>query len=128
MSKLLLVEDEAIIRDAFSIILSSTGHELDIAINGSEALELCEKQVYDLILLDLMMPVLDGVEFLRQADLRRAAPDTRVVVLSNLSSGDSVAEAVELGAHRHEIKANLAPTELIKLVEEELALRAAGGK
>lgn len=123
MTKILLVEDEAIIRDAFSIILSSSGHDIDVAINGAEALELWNKSRYDLLLLDLMMPVLDGIGFLKQARIKDSSAGARVVVLSNLSSGEATVEALQLGAHRHEVKANLAPSELLKLIEEELSHR-----
>lgn len=120
MTKILLVEDEPTIRDAFGIILSSSGYEFDIAANGAEALELWGKNTYSLVLLDLMMPVLDGVGFLKKANIAESGSSARVVVLSNLSSGGLTVEAMKLGAHRHEIKANLAPSEIIKLVEEEL--------
>lgn len=128
MAKILLVEDEAIIRDAFEIILSSSGHDLDVAINGAEALELWNKSRYDLLLLDLMMPVLDGLGFLREAQIKESAAGARVVVLSNLSSGEATVEALQLGAHRHEVKANLAPSELLKLVEQELSQRRTSKK
>lgn len=121
MTKILLVEDEVMLRDAFTILLKANAFDIDAAANGAEALELCKKEQYDLILLDLMMPVLDGVGFLEQANLKENYPNTNVVILSNLSSGEMVQRAFELGAHRHEVKSNLAPQDIIKLVNDELA-------
>jgi len=122
--RVLLVEDELVIRQAFEIILTNQDYDIDIAANGEEAAKLCESYHYDLILLDLMMPVLDGVGFLEKVNPAKNLQDTRVVILSNLSSGEAINQAIELGAHRSEIKANLGPAELIKLVSDELANRA----
>lgn len=121
MARILLVEDEKMLREAFTIMLRANNYEVDPAGNGQEALELWKKNTYNLVLLDLMMPVLDGVGFLREAKPRTSAPNTRIVTLSNLSSGEMLQAALTLGAHRHEIKANLAPKQVINLVREEIA-------
>jgi DNA-binding response OmpR family regulator len=126
MSKILLVEDEKVLRDAFMILLDSQDkYDVDVATNGKEALEHCKKCEYDLILLDLMMPILDGVGFLEKAKLAAKAPGTRVVVMSNLSSGEGLVKALQLGAHRQAVKSDLAPQDVVKIVEEELALAGA---
>ena len=125
MSKILLVEDEKVLRDAFMILLDAQDkYDVDVAINGKEALEFCKNSTYDLILLDLMMPILDGVGFLEKANLSMKAPHTRVVVMSNLSSGEGLIKALELGAHRQAVKSDLAPHDVIRIVEEELAIAA----
>jgi CheY-like chemotaxis protein len=121
MAKVLLVEDEDILRDAYQEVLLSSGTDLDVARNGMEALERCSSGSYDLILLDLMMPVLDGVSFLKEANLRKVAPGTRVVVFSNLSSGGNVSEAMELGADEHVLKSDLTPKDLLTLVEQRVS-------
>jgi len=123
MSKILLVEDEKILRDAYSILLGSRGdYSVDTATNGKEALELCRHNKYDLILLDLMMPVLDGMGFLKEAMLPTTSPETRIVVMSNLSSGKEVKEAIRLGAHRHAVKSDLGPADVMAIVTKELDL------
>jgi CheY-like chemotaxis protein len=121
MAKILLVEDEKILRDAYTILLESQdGYELDVAANGQEALDFCSKNTYDVILLDLMMPVLDGVGFLEKASLKQRSPSTRIVVMSNLSSGEALAKAIDLGIHRHAVKSDLSSAEVVALVQEEL--------
>jgi CheY-like chemotaxis protein len=117
MTRVLLVEDEEILRDAYEHVLQSSGEDVDLARNGVEALERCSSTTYDLILLDLMMPVLDGVGFLKEANLRKVAPRTRVVIFSNLSSGGNVSEALDLGADEHVLKSDLTPKDLLELVE-----------
>jgi CheY-like chemotaxis protein len=118
MLKILLVEDEETLREAYLEILATTGADVRSAKHGAEALERCELDSFDLVLLDLMMPVLDGVGFLRAANLPMVAPDTKVVVFSNVSSGGDVNEALELGAHRQVVKADLTPRDLLALVDE----------
>ncbi len=123
MQKILLVEDEKILRDAYAIMLNAQkGFTLDLASNGEEALNLCKKTQYDLILLDLMMPILDGAGFLEKANLNKKSPHTRIVIMSNLSSGDGLERVLKLGANRHAVKSDLAPSDVIAIIEEELAL------
>lgn len=121
MPRILLVEDEKILRDAYTILLNARGgFQVDTATNGKEALDLCREKTYDLILLDLMMPVLDGMGFLREATLATKSPKTRIVIMSNLSGGKEVMEALQLGAHRHAVKSDLGPADVMTIVENEL--------
>ncbi|MDQ5982430.1 MAG: hypothetical protein QG549_427 [Patescibacteria group bacterium] len=125
MHRILLVEDEKNLREAYTIILNTQDdYHLDAAAHGQEALDLCKKNKYDLILLDLMMPVLDGAGFMEKACLAKKSPNTRVVVMSNLSSGEGLEKVLRLGAHRHAVKSDLAPADIVTLVEEELKLGA----
>jgi CheY-like chemotaxis protein len=119
MRKILLVEDEDILRDTYEIILSTQPYLLDTAANGKVALEKCQRTTYDLILLDLMMPVMDGVTFLEKF-MPDAPATTHVVILSNLSSGKELEAALELGVERNVLKASLAPKQLLSLVRYEL--------
>lgn len=120
MKKILLVEDEELISESFSVVLSSTPYKLDVATNGQEALDFCLKNKYDLVLLDLMMPVMDGLEFLRQANLRETAPKTKVIILTNISGGYQIEEALELGGHKSKLKSDITPQTLLQIVKEEL--------
>jgi DNA-binding response OmpR family regulator len=118
MLKLLLVEDEEILRDAYKSVLKSDGIEVYIAHNGLEALEKCQHDKYDVILLDLMMPELDGIGFLNRAKLKQTAPQTKVIVFSNLTSGEIITKAFEHGANNYVLKSDLSPKELIAVVKK----------
>lgn len=119
MLKVLLVEDEEVLRESYYIILTSAVYDVDVAVNGKEALELCEEKAYDLILLDLMMPVMDGTTFLEH--LSPAYLDhTKVIILSNLSSGSELERAMKLGAHSSILKATLSPKQLLTAVRYEV--------
>lgn len=115
--KILLVEDEEILRDAYTTILESEGYKVEIAHHGKEALRKCGEQRYDLILLDLMMPELDGIGFLQQAHLDKTSPGTKVIVFSNLSLGNNIQEAIDLGADSYILKSDFSPKELIKVID-----------
>lgn len=119
MRRILLVEDEEILRESYEIILSSEPYEVDVASNGQEALALCKKKPYDLILLDLMMPVMDGPTFLEHFSLL-SNPRSKVIILSNLSAGNELTRAMDLGAHRNILKASLSPKQLIAAVRYEV--------
>lgn len=118
MHRILLVEDEPSLREAYSLIIRSQPYELDTAINGAVALEKCATHKYDLILLDLMMPVIDGVGFLQK--YHHTANPCKVILLSNLSSGQELSLALGLGAHKALLKADLSPTELLQTIKAEL--------
>jgi DNA-binding response OmpR family regulator len=122
MRKLLIVEDEPILRETYQLILSTQPYLCDVASDGKEALELCKEKSYDLILLDLMMPIMDGVEFLEYYNDLDGVK-SKVIVLSNLSSGKEVDRALELGAEKNFVKSDLSPSQLIGLVRYELDAR-----
>lgn len=127
VTNILLVEDEKVLRDAYAILLSSQGgYSVQVASNGKDALDLLKNNSYDLILLDLMMPVLDGIGFLKDAMLSEKAPNTRVIVLSNLSGGQEVKEAMRLGAHKSAVKSDLGPGDVMALVRQEIDNLAQG--
>jgi CheY-like chemotaxis protein len=117
MRKILLVEDDQILRETYATILSTEPYIIDTAPNGLVALEKTKDTTYDLILLDLMMPVLDGVGFLEK--FAPFPPQTKIIVLSNVSPGDLLDKAIRLGVHRTALKADLSPKQLLTLVRYE---------
>jgi len=118
--KVLLVEDEEMLRESYYIILTSAVYEVDVAANGKAALAKCKEKHYDLILLDLMMPIMDGTTFLERLPPAYLAR-TKVIILSNLSSGAELEKAIKLGAQGSLLKATLSPKELLAAVRYEIA-------
>ena len=119
MRKILLVEDEDILRETYATLLSTQPYMYDVAENGKVALDKCRENTYDLILLDLMMPVMSGVEFL-EAFKPIAPKETHILILSNLSSGKDLERAMQLGADRSLVKADVSPRELLVAIRYEL--------
>jgi CheY-like chemotaxis protein len=120
MRKILLVEDEPSLREVYHMILSTGPYIIDMAANGQEALDKCQVTKYDLILLDLMMPVMDGVSFLEKFSASTGKLPSKVIVLSNLSSGQELTQAMSLGVQKNILKADLAPTQLLTVIRYEL--------
>jgi CheY-like chemotaxis protein len=120
MAKILIVEDEKLLNEAYELVLKKEGHNVSKAFNGEEALEQIGKSVPDLILLDLRMPKMDGVTFLRQLMPIENYPDMKIIIFSNYDEQKEIDEAFRYGATRYILKAWSSPTELIKVVKETL--------
>ena len=117
--RILIVEDENLLRETYQLILSSEPYGLDVAVNGQEAMDCCRQNRYHLILLDIMMPVMNGVEFL---EWYKGQPfdHAKVVVFSNLSPDDEVGRALALGANKAILKSDLSPRQLLAMIKYEL--------
>jgi DNA-binding NtrC family response regulator len=113
----LVVDDEKNIRLTLSQALESLGLESDTATNGEEALDKLTKKEFGLILLDLKMPGMDGMEVLRQ--LRTIRPDIRVIIITAYGTVESAVEAIKLGAVDF-VQKPFAPGEIRKLVSQVL--------
>lgn len=121
MAKILIVEDEATLNDAYSIILKRQNHDVISAFNGQEALDIIKKQfIPDLILLDLRMPKMDGVEFLENLQPITKYPNMKIIIFSNYDVQKDIDEAFKLGATRYMLKAFASPKELIRIVNDTL--------
>ena len=121
MAKILLVEDDMTLKLTYDIILMKSGHDVQRAEDGEQALELANKNDFDLILLDMMMPKMGGLEFLRAYDLVNKHPDVKVIVFTNMETTEFIDEAYKLGAKKYMIKSQTSPRKLEKLIEEVLA-------
>lgn len=115
--KILIVEDEAILNEAYQMILLEAGYDIFSAFDGKEALELVSELAPDVILLDLRMPVLDGIGFLKEFKPSEH-PATKVIVFSNYDMQAEIDEAYQLGAHKYILKAWASPKELLKIVKD----------
>lgn len=118
---ILVVEDDTSLNDAYKTILSAAGYTTKTAFNGEEALALTKEFEPDIIFLDLRMPVLDGIGFLREYQPKTNHPDVKIIVFSNYDMQQEVDEAYELGAERYVLKAWASPKELIKIVKDTIA-------
>jgi CheY-like chemotaxis protein len=115
---ILIVEDDLALNDAYKTILSSAGYSTQVAFNGKEALEIVKLQEPDIIFLDLRMPVLDGIGFLKAYQPKTDHKEVQIVVFSNYDMQREVDEAYELGAQRYVLKAWASPKELVKIVQD----------
>lgn len=119
--KILVVEDEAVLRDAYSKVLTHEGYTVAEAANGKEALVQLKQFKPDLILLDILMPEMDGLDFLRTANLPGQYPGIKVIAFSNLSNQQKLEEMVKLGVVQNILKSSLSPKQLAQTVQLALA-------
>jgi CheY-like chemotaxis protein len=120
MPRILIVEDYPAIQTIYKAVLTRAGYSVTVAGDGKEALEVTASDQPDLILLDLLMAHVGGLEFLRLYNLADH-PGTKVIVVSNLASPELAQEAKELGASRYLIKSRVSPKVLMAAVKETLA-------
>lgn len=119
--KILLVDDDLYIRDVYEEVLKGEGYEVETAINGEEGLTKLKHGGYDLVLLDVMMPTLDGIGVLDE--LQKNPPQIKngpIVLLTNLGLDPIVKSAKDKGATSYLVKANITPRDLVDTVRRLL--------
>jgi CheY-like chemotaxis protein len=121
MAKILVIEDDNALRKVYVTILTKDGHDVTAAFDGKEGLRLAQEQEPDLILLDMMMPNMNGLEFLRAYDIKGKHPRVKVIAFSNTEKPEFVNEAPKLGAVRYMTKYSFTPKAMVTLVRETLA-------
>ncbi len=95
--KILIVEDEPSMRDVLEILLEEEGYNTVSAQNGKEAIELIEKDIFDLVITDIRMPLADGFEVLKK--VKEVSPDTIVIMITAFGTSESAIEAIKQGAY-----------------------------
>lgn len=121
-SSILIVEDEAPLREVYELVLERQGYRVETAQNGLEGLRLLRKKQFDIVLLDIFMPVMDGKELLKNIDTTEF-PATKFIACSNLSDKETENEMLALGAHMFVLKSSMAPRDLVSLVDRLVASR-----
>ncbi|MDP3985205.1 MAG: response regulator [bacterium] len=123
--KILIVEDELPLLSILAKKFSAAGYETHEAKNGSEGLELAEQKQPDIILLDLVMPHMDGIDMLKKMRSTSWGKSLLVLILTNLSDPFLMREAEELGVNSSDylIKADLRINDVLKKVDERLKSR-----
>lgn len=121
MARILIIEDDELIRRMYQQIFSFRGYDISLAANGEEGIEQARVSKPTLILLDIMMPKLNGLDMLKQI---KTLPDLKhipVVVLTNLMGTADAEAALATGAVKYIIKSDYTPKEVVDMVEGILA-------
>lgn len=113
---ILICEDEQAISKAMQLKLTKAGFEVEQAFNGQEALDKLKDKKYDLVLLDLLMPKVDGFSVLEE--LKRQGSKQKIIVTSNLSQDEDKKRAEELGAVGYLVKADTSISKIVEYVVE----------
>src|SRR3990167_3733949 len=115
--KVLLVEDEEFIRDLFKRQLDLSGFNTDAFSNGQDGLAAISKNAYDLILLDIMLPDINGLQILQNIRQNPTTKNVAVVLLTNLGQDAVIKQGFELGADGYLVKAAYTPDQIVQEVK-----------
>ncbi len=125
--KIVVAEDEQILLKAITIELAHAGYEVLCATNGEEAVTLVKKIKPDLLILDILMPKMGGLEALAKVRSYREFRDLPVIILSNLSQDEDIERAQELNVQKYYIKATVDLAEVVRCIGQMLSDRVSGG-
>lgn len=122
MARILLIEDDPSMSNLYKRVLLLEGFEVDLAENGAIGWDLVQKNTYDAILCDIMMPVMNGMEFLDKMCTSRMCQLVPVFMLTNLSaSAEDRTKVMEGGAVGYIVKSEQDPLEFVQLIRDSIA-------
>lgn len=119
--KILFIEDEAALQKTFGDVLTKEGYKMISALDGETGLRLAEREKPDLIILDIILPRLDGFEVLKKLKEDEETRTIPVILLTNLEGIEDVDRALELGATTYLVKTQYTLEEVINKVKKSLA-------
>lgn len=120
-AKILIVEDDKFLRELMTRKLNNEGFDLQEAIDGEEGLKKLETFKPDIILLDLILPGLDGFETLERIKDNPQTSEIPVLILSNLGQRDEIEKGLKLGAVDFMVKAHFTPEEIVGKIKSILS-------
>ncbi len=121
--KILVVEDEGLLRELLAEKMRFEGFEVFEAVDGEQGLKITFEEKPDLVLLDLLMPGMGGMEVLRCMREDERTRGTPVIILSNLSGKENIAEGAEYGAVEYLVKSNFTLDDIVAKIKEIGRLR-----
>ncbi|MCK5490623.1 MAG: response regulator [Candidatus Pacebacteria bacterium] len=118
--RVLIIEDDIYISEMYRIKFESEKFKTTITNDGASVLAIIEKEKPDIILLDIVMPVMDGFDVLKIIKSSKEHKDIPVVMLTNLSQKESIEKGLKLGAKNYIVKSHFTPSEVVKKVRDIL--------
>lgn len=118
MSKILIVEDDPFLSEMYSTKLVQENFEVDLAIDGKEAIKKAREMKPDLILLDIVLPKMDGFEVLAEIKKDIELRNIQIIALTNLGQKEEVEKGLKLGADDYIVKAHFTPTEVVNKIKQ----------
>ena len=116
--KLLCIEDEHFIGELYNRALSKAGYDVTVVLDGVEGLKAAQTDQYDIILLDLMVPNMTGIEILRRLRDSAETPKlhSKIIITTNLEQRDEIRADIERQADGYLVKAEITPRELVDIL------------
>lgn len=122
--QILVIEDDAFIGELLVEMMTKSGFTVFYAVDAEDGEKLLQSNTPDIILLDLILPGMDGFEFLERIKKDERLKNISVIILSNLGSEDDVKKGLQLGADAYFVKANFIMEDIVEKVEEVLQKRS----
>ncbi len=120
MKQILLVEDDPFLVDIYTTKLKESGFNVDVISDGQECLKGIREKTPDLLILDIVLPKIDGWEILREIRQDEKLKGLKVVIISNLGQKSEVEKGIEMGAVKYMIKAHYTPGEVVAEIKKIL--------
>ncbi|PJB09085.1 response regulator [bacterium (Candidatus Gribaldobacteria) CG_4_9_14_3_um_filter_36_15] len=120
MQKILIIEDDKFLRELIVRKLSQENFDVVEAIDGEDGIKKVKETIPDLLLLDLILPGIDGFEVLSKIKEEPATASIPVIILSNLGQREDIERGLKLGAVDYLVKAHFTPNEIIEKVKEQI--------
>lgn len=121
MTKIAIIEDDQAIAQMYRLKFEAEGYEVETAENGVLGLQLIDKMRPDIVLLDLMMPEMNGDEMLEKLRQTDHGKDMPVIILTNMGEQEAPAIVTDLKVRRFIVKADMTPRQVAEMVKQELA-------
>ena len=118
MKHILLVEDDPFLIDIYTTKMKESGFVVEVASDGESALQKIKEKTPCLVILDIVLPQLDGWEILRQIKSDPKLKKIKIIILSNLGQKEEVEKGVELGATKYLIKAHYTPSQVVEEIKQ----------
>jgi len=123
MKQILLIEDDPFLIDIYTTKLRESDFSVEVISDGEKAVEKLAQKDFDLVILDIVLPQMDGWEILERARKQRSelkGKDLKIIILSNLGQKEEVEKGLRLGAVRYLIKAHYTPSEVVDEIKKVL--------
>ncbi|MDX1535475.1 MAG: response regulator [Candidatus Spechtbacterales bacterium] len=115
--KILLVEDDPFLSEIYITKFEQVGYEVEIATDGESAVKKAHEIHPDVMLLDIVLPKMNGLEVLAELKKDSSVNDIKMIVLSNLGSDEDISRAKEIGADGYLVKSQYTPSEVVSQIE-----------
>ena len=124
MKKILLVEDDPFLIDIYTRKLQKAGFETTVTEDGKKALEVLQQKTFELMILDIVLPEVDGWAILKEIkelkQKNKSLKNLKIIILSNLGQKEEVEKGLKLGATKYLIKAHFTPSQVVEEIKKIL--------
>lgn len=121
MARIILIDDDQVLLKLYSTRLAADKHQVFTASNGEEGLQLVSQQIPDIILLDLLMPKLNGFKFIEELKKNPQTKNIPIIVFSSVANQEQVQRLNQLGVSTFLNKIDVTPTQLVNVINQQLS-------